>query len=222
MGDSIAADPEARRLFLERLPWYINGTLRSDEADWMRSACQASSWAARMKDREEHLQAAAVAAQPSARGDLGRSRLMSLVAQSPAGERKVPSRKQGSVAAQWLQGLADLLGRPQFAFAAAALVIGQAAILAWMVAAPSDVDQMRSVGVTQAPTLRVTFVQDATEAGIRQALIAAGARLVGGPNQFGEYWVASSMNSLEEVRKSLQGSGVVGTITIDPAGPRGR
>jgi hypothetical protein len=52
--------------------------------------------------------------------------------------------------------------------------------------------------------------------------MGAGARIVGGPTQLGEYWVASGSTSLEEIRRALQRAQITASMDIDTAGPRGR
>jgi outer membrane lipopolysaccharide assembly protein LptE/RlpB len=76
--------------------------------------------------------------------------------------------------------------------------------------------------VLEARTLRVAFAPSTTELQLRKALTRAGARIVGGPTQLGEYWLASSSVSLDEIKASLIRSGVAQSITVDLAGPRER
>jgi hypothetical protein len=79
-----------------------------------------------------------------------------------------------------------------------------------------------SAVVLEARTLRVAFAPSTTELQLRKALTRAGARIVGGPTQLGEYWLASSSVSLDEIKASLIRSGVAQSITVDLAGPRER
>jgi hypothetical protein len=81
---------------------------------------------------------------------------------------------------------------------------------------------MRSSPVTELRTLRVTPAAGVTEAQWRAALLNAGARVVGGPTQLGEYWLASDIRSLAEMQAQLQAAGVTTQIVIDTEGPRGR
>jgi hypothetical protein len=68
-------------------------------------------------------------------------------------------------------------------------------------------------------SLRVTFVGDVDEAKLRGALVAAGARIIAGPNQFGEYWLWSQVNSLDEMKRSLEESGIVASMATDDSPP---
>jgi len=74
----------------------------------------------------------------------------------------------------------------------------------------------------EARTLRVVFAPAATESQLRTALTSVGARIVGGPTQLGEYWLASSSASIDEVKTSLIRSGLTTSIEVDVVGPHGR
>lgn len=234
MSDQKFSDDATRRLFLERLPWYVNGTLAGEEREWMEHVAVASPWAGGMLERERELAESTQASLAFKAGDLGLSRLIALARETPqqasastgeAARGATLGRKPSARSANpsWLQKLTGFLSQPQFALATVTFMIAQTAVIGWLASAPLDeASGYRSTGVSEMRTLRVTFVNEATEPRIRAALLSAGARVVGGPNQLGEYWIASSMKSLDEVKDALQSSGLVASIAIDLAGPRGQ
>lgn len=217
MNEHESSDATARALFLERLPWYLNGTLPADEHAWVERTLRESPWAAGPLAREQTLVQATEAGLAPARDDIGLARLLARVRDTPA-----PARTRAGPA-MWLQKLSQFLSQPQFALAAVLVLTMQSALIGWLVAEPGTAtDDYRGIGITEVRTLRVTFAPDATEARIRAALLAAGARVVGGPNQLGEYWIASSMKSLDEVKAALLLTGLTMSIEVDAAGPRGQ
>jgi hypothetical protein len=60
-----------------------------------------------------------------------------------------------------------------------------------------------------------------TEAQVRGVLTAAGARIVGGPTQLGEYWIASDLLPADKVRSVLMESQLVQSMEDDRRGPPG-
>jgi hypothetical protein len=102
-----------------------------------------------------------------------------------------------------------------------ALAAVQFVVIGWMASsqvAPDD--GMRGVQVAEMRTLRVHFADGVSERQIREALLAAGARIVGGPNQIGEYWIASDVASLAELQLVLEKQHVTSSIQEDKRGPQ--
>ena len=231
MEDRLLTNAADKELYLERLPWYVNGTLVGDERAWMDSAVQNSPWAAEMLARERQLKRAAVEHFSSTtQADVGLARLMARVRSDAAKENAAtprsitaPASGLGKGMASWLGKLSQFLAQPALAMATVAVVLVQSSVIGWLVTQPTpEASEYRSFGAAEMRTLRVTFVAGASEVGIRAALRAAGSRVVGGPNLVGEYWIASSIKSLDEVKSVLQASGQVATIEVDIAGPRGQ
>jgi hypothetical protein len=220
---------EELRLLEERLPWYVNASLAPDEREWVDRLVARSVAAAHLLDCERALHDAALRMMAPAAQDVGLDRLMARV----RGERENIETKSatkietappgGTWRAAWAV-LQQWLLRPQFASALAVAVLAQAGVIGWLALqhAADDTGGVRSVPVTEVRTLRVTFLPAASESQIRAALVAAAARIVGGPTQLGEYWIASDMVSLEEMKTALMKSGVVASIAVDLSGPRGQ
>ncbi|MFM2057321.1 MAG: hypothetical protein RLY71_1706 [Pseudomonadota bacterium] len=221
-ADTLAGDPHGQALFVERLPWYINGTLIQDERSWFEAHLAESGWARDTLEIEGLLVKTCVTV-PEPQGDLGLHRLMRKVEADKQALRAVPSAGAASAQVGWWHQLADrfsFLARPGLAYAAWALVVAQAGWIGMAeYSADAEQQQIRSGPGLVHRSLRVTFVKDVGEEKLRHALIGAGARIVAGPNQFGEYWLWSQVNSIDEMRTALQASGVVATMVVDESLP---
>ena len=218
-----------RERLLGSLPWFLNGSLSGEEAAWTRRAIHESPWAAEVAERERSLVRSIAAPEPASR-DLGLDALMERVRLGPpstaatesaagraAGPTRAQTRPRNAIAA-----FLSFLAQPRFATAMVVVLVLQAGVIGWLIDDGARQDsRMRSTPVTEIRTLRVTIAAGTTEAQLRAALLTAGARVVGGPNQLGEYWLASQIRSLDEVRVSLQASGIVTSVEVDLAGPRG-
>ncbi len=217
-----AMSEEDEHLLEARLPWYVNGTLDDEARAWVDEQLARRPALQQRLQREWALQKSVGAAAQWPAPDIGLDRLMTRL--QSEGEWGSGSRKRLAGLPSWAQWL-RMIGTPPVAGALAASVLAQAGVIAWLASHP-DVDAgqagLRSIGVTEMRTLRVSFKPEASETQIRAALVAAGARIVGGPTQLGEYWVASGSSSLEELRTVLLNSRVTASIDIDTAGPRGR
>jgi anti-sigma factor RsiW len=216
---SAAADQRLNDL----LPWYINGTLEPDQRAWIDQMIATHPAANAALEREKNLSmACATMLVPVVAQDVGLARLRSRIKADAA---NAPTPSVGSRQSSFLTSVLQWLTKPQFAAAMGVLVVAQAGSIAWLVSAPDHsegISHTRSVGVVQVHTLRVSFRAGASEAEIRTALVGAAARIVGGPTQIGEYWVASDLTSLDEIRAALLKSNVVVSIEVDLAGPRGQ
>lgn len=91
----------------------------------------------------------------------------------------------------WLAGPAL---RPAFALAAA-LIVGQGVIIGLLALQRDDTAGVRSVApAAEAVVLVVAFDPQATEGAIRELILRAGARIIDGPKQLGEYRLAIPAN----------------------------
>jgi len=219
-GDELNSDD--LRLFQERLPWYVNGSLEPTARVWVEACVGESPAAAALLERERALAGAVEALLAPAPEDVGLARVQQMLkAERTAKQARFEKPSLVGLGARLAHGL-QALARPQFAGAMLALLVLQFGAIGWlaMERQPTPDDSWRSIPVAEVRTLRVTFVASVTERQIRTALIAAGARIVGGPNQVGEYWLASQIVSIDEMRASLEKSGVTATIETDTIGPR--
>lgn len=207
------------RLLEERLPWYVNANLGAAEREWVDQIVARSPTAAHLLDCERALHDAAPRLMAPAAQDVGLDRLLARVR-----AERVQAARKPQASTPWWAALQSWLVRPQFVRAMAMVVVAQVGAIGWLAMrqAADEAGGMRSVPVTEVRTLRVTFLPSASESQVRAALVAAAARIVGGPTQLGEYWIASDMVSLEEMKTALVKSGVVASIAVDLAGPRGQ
>lgn len=214
MSEEIRTNSDRQR-FTANLPWYLNGGLSGNERIWMDQVLQKSPWASNTLAIEREL-INSISAPDPADADLGLKSLLARV----QGEQRASTLNQPS----WVHRLADWLAQPRLAMAMSVLVVTQATVIGYVALAPGSSDDtgMRSTPVTEVRTLRVSFVPDVSESRLRGALQAAGARVVGGPTQLGEYWLASDIRSLDEMKAALLASGLTRSIEVDLAGPHGR
>jgi hypothetical protein len=217
--DTLIDDEAAQALFIDHMPWYINGTLDGTERAWVENRLSDSAWASSMVELETMLIQATLTAAPEASGDLGLAGLMERV-QLEARLALPHDRRAASVARtswwQRVQSWRASLTTPSFALAAWAVVLVQTAWLGSLTLGAADTDELTRAGHVQVQRrLRVNFVPGTTEEQMRLGLIAAGARIVAGPSQFGEYWLASDMNSLDEVRARLTDKGQLESSVVD-------
>lgn len=218
---------DERQRFMANLPWWLNRTLDGVESAWMEAAVQRWPWAAQAAERERKLVSSLGAPEP-ADAELGLQALLAQVRSERKPGAPAPAQRSGQGAARaaqpgWLQSWLGWLSGPRLGPALALVVLVQAGVIA--LSRPGADDEgagMRSSPVTELRTLRVTPAAGVTEAQWRAALLNAGARVVGGPTQLGEYWLASDIRSLAEMQAQLQAAGVTAQIVIDTEGPRGR
>lgn len=251
MPKEAADNAETRQRFLEQLPWWLNHTLDDAGSAWMQAAVQRWPWAAQAATRELALVRGLAAPEPID-ATLGLEALLTRVqAAQPdssiaAPQTVAPSDRVseaaaargrtspeatladhsdglGSRLASWLETTFAWLAGPRLGPALAMCVLLQAGVIVWMGQAADEQDTaIRSTPVTEVRTLRVTPAPGLSEAQWRAALLASGARIVGGPTQLGEYWLASDMRSLDEIQAELLAAGAVTQAEVDREGPRGR
>jgi hypothetical protein len=218
--DTMIDDEAAQALFIDRMPWYLNGTLDATDKAWVENRLNDSPWARGMVELETMLVGASLQPAPEPTGDLGLARLMAQVQlearQAAAKDRRAATNAASSPWWQRWQSWRESLTTPRFALAAWAVVLVQTAWLGSLTLGAADTDELTRAGHVQVQRrLRVNFVPGTTEEQMRLGLIAAGARIVAGPSQFGEYWLASDMNSLDEVRARLAEKGLLESSAVD-------
>jgi hypothetical protein len=172
-GGSMAWDRDEHREFRELLPWYVTGQL--DAAD-----------AARI---ETHLDLCAEC-QAEVRFE---KRLEAEVARLPLEVEAGWARMRRRVETEQIGGLPRWLRLPGPRLGwglAAALMLGLAALLAPSLRPAPTADGYHALGAAPAAepgNVVVIFRPDATEASMREALRASGARLVDGPTPADAY-----------------------------------
>ena len=220
---------EEETLLRDRLPWYVNGTLGESERIWIAKRLlyspRARSLLAREQDLAQSIQTngALIVTDHGVDGFVQKlnAEKMKESASSAGSALKVRRDVDGTVNfAEKIRDWVRWLTFPQIAGAMAVIIVLQFGLISWVLVDQSpDNEQLRSIPVAEMRTLRVTVLPTTTELQFREALIAASARLVGGPNQYGEYWIASPMVSMDEMTAILRKTGLFEQITPDKSGP---
>jgi hypothetical protein len=219
VSDPSMLTAEDERRYADLLPWYVNGTLSPADHAWMASVSKASPAAAAQLADQQAFCAAVRAVAPATFTASDPQRWMDLLGSNST---QLPTPGIGSLWMRALEGATQWLSRPRWAVAVLAVIVGQSAFIGWHAVQSDEAGiSLKSTPALESRTLRVTFSSTATETQIRAALTAARARIVGGPTQFGEYWIASSAWTLDELKAAMQASGVVQSVEVDRAGPRG-
>ena len=169
--------------FQDLLPWYVNGRIGAEDRAWMdaqlaqQPQLQAQlQWHQNLRT-ELHAQAGAL------QDDLGLEKALARIrSQRPSLLQRLST---------WLVPLTQ---RPAFALVALVAVVSQGGVIAHLLGerdpADSAVRSQGAVVVDDRPLLKLNFAPDAKEADIRMLLVSVQGRLVGGPGQLGDYYVA--------------------------------
>lgn len=169
--------------FQDLLPWYVNGRIGADDRAWMDAQlAQQPQLQAELKWHQS-LRAQVQADAGALRDDVGLAQAMA----------RIRARRPG-LAQRLSAWLAPLTQRPAFALAALVVVVSQGGVIAHLLGerdlAGSAVRSQGAVVVDDRPLLKLNFAPDAKEADIRMLLVSLQGRLVGGPGQLGDYYVA--------------------------------
>lgn len=193
-----------RERFFELLPFYVNGSLPSNDAAFVQAQLAAHPELVAQADFQRQVQASVRAsAEAPLRGvpaDVGYAHIAARI----AAQARPPWWRQlllGNGAPQgWrvAQGLA--MG----------LLVGVGSVLVWQQQVP-ETSPVRSIapGLADGPLLRVSFHPQTPESELRLALIEARTVIVAGPTRLGDYYLKPAAGRLKEARESLQRSRVV-------------
>lgn len=138
---------------------------------------------------------------------------------SSVSKASAPGRLKAQSDGAFFRHIAQLLGwfKPLLAPAPVVMVALLGTMLVQTQVQLSEVQgELRgAAGFVSNKTLRVRFVPTATSEQVTKALVGSAANIVGGPDQFGDYWVASSILSRQELRDSLVATGVLSAPPVD-------
>lgn len=232
MSDSPAS---IRRRFDELVPWYVTGEINPDDRAWMErylaenpDAEVAVGWHeglgaavdAHYSKLPESVGWAGLAQRLEADRAVKRTASPSQVApaatQGTAQQPRTPNqRATPGFIDQMSSWFGELFARPAYALAAA-LIIGQTAVIGYLMSRdvidPPEYGTVRGAPASIVPALEVRFRQSATEQELRALLSQAGARIVDGPDQLGDYVVVPRSASLDELRDALKQSDLVTSL----------
>jgi hypothetical protein len=200
-------NPEDRRRFDELVPFYVSGALGAAERAWVEAYLARDPGARAELAWHQALAGALAERVAGVPEDVGLAGLRARLAAERRGARP------GRLAAALERWLPRPVVYPAFAGAAAIVLVQAIAIALLMSRGMPEFAETRAVGEAQPRTyLQVNFKPEATEREIRLALIRAGGRIVHGPGQLGDYYVAVPGERLAAARRELEASGVVETV----------
>lgn len=207
---SAMTDRDDKRRFDELVPFYVNGALRPEERAWVEAYLVREPGARAELAWHEALGQTLEDRYARVPADVGRAALDARLAAERRGAGRGPRQS-------WLERL--LPGGALYpAFAgAAALVLVQAIAIGVLVTRSAAPEYADARSISEAPRrtyLQVNFKPEAAERDIRLALIRAGGRIVHGPGQLGDYYVAVAGDRREAARRELEASGVVETVAV--------
>lgn len=212
----MTATPDTpRRRFESLLPFYVTGRLAPDDRAWTErylaehpEARAALDWHRDLRDEVSAAAEARAYAVPESVGWAG----------VQAGLRAARRPAPPTVAERLRAWLGTLASRP-LAPVAAALIVVQGVTIGTLLQRPA-VDESQVTRSASAPVLaprdvlQVRFRQSATEHELRALLYGAGARIVDGPDQLGDYVVEPRRGALAELQDALQRSTLVQGVTV--------
>jgi hypothetical protein len=208
----------SRRLS-ELLPWYVNGTLKDEDREWVDRCLAADGDARAELEWCRGLQSSIAQSVSSIPPDLGLARtLQRLRSDRPT----LGDRIRGWLGAVDV-GRVTALARPIVAIAAVSIIAVQSVVIYSLARHGQEEAQQirasRAVPAGEGPLLRVNFAPDAKEADIRLLLSAVEGRLAGGPGQLGDYYVRVPAGSENEALSRFKQDRIVAAAQIVPGLP---
>lgn len=210
------------------IPFFVTGRLTAEERlrveQWLATADHHEAEAQWVRQVAGAVRERAL----SARDDAGWSRLRHHLAQERA-VQAIPRIQAGTppqLSARLGRWMVDLL-TPRYAVAFGVIAVQSAVLLHLLGERSGDTDseRLRSPAATAAslpgPYARILFAAEITEAQLRDFLQQRGLQIVGGPNQLGEYWIASikPIGPADRWLASIQAAPVVRTAVADDRPP---
>jgi hypothetical protein len=196
------------------LPWYANGTLQTDEREWVDRCLAADGDARAELAWYRALQSTLAQSVVDVPPDLGLARTLQRVrADRPA----LRDRIRDWLGAAGIRPIAAL-ARPVAAMAAVGVIAVQGIVIYSLAGHRNEDAQpiraLRAVPANAGPLLRVNFAPDAREADIRLLLSAVEGSLVGGPGQLGNYYVRVPAGAENAALKRLKRDRIVAAVEI--------
>jgi anti-sigma factor RsiW len=192
------------------LPWYVNGTLSAKELDAVKARLRDDVQASRDLALLEELAAAMRLQHRGFDEPGGRAELVRRVLAHAASGSAPPGRWQDRLRAAfaWFE---PKLALAFLVIAAQGIVIGSLVLQE----DPVQYSEIRSTtppALPSGPLFRVTFRSDASEHEIRTLLVSAGARIVSGPTQLGDYYIVLPADKEAERAGALRRSDLIDSL----------
>ncbi|HSW20397.1 MAG TPA: hypothetical protein VLJ86_24450 [Ramlibacter sp.] len=198
--------------FEELLPWYVNGSLGTEDRAWVDGYLEQHPEARSELDWFRSLQARVQENAPPVPATIGLARTMRLI----QGDRPTFAERIGAFFGNF--GM-----RPSYAIAGLAIVAVQGGVILNLLGnAREDADQIRAlnaVRVEEGPMLKISFAPDAKEADIRMLLVQVQGELAGGPGQLGDYYLRVPAGSEAAALTKAQAAPIVQAASLSPGVP---
>jgi hypothetical protein len=201
-----------RRRFDDLLPYYVTGRLSAADREWTDQYLAAHPEARAALDWHRDLQAEVV---EKAQARAMQAPEMVGWARVEATLRASRKAKPPSIAER-LGAFLDRFAGRRWAPVAAVLILVQGVTIGTLVTRPAvDESQLTRSASTVAPrdVLQVRFKQSASEHELRALLYGAGARIVDGPDQLGDYVVEPRRGTLVALQTEFERSALVQGVT---------
>ena len=198
--------------FDELLPWYVNGSLSTEDRAWVDRYLAEHPEAQAELDWYRSLSARMQENVPAVPETIGLAKAMTLI----RGDR--PSFAERVSAFFGAFGV-----RPATAFAGLAIIALQGGfILNLLNTAQDEAVELRALRATTTddrPMLKLNFAPDAKEAEIRHLLMSVQGHLAGGPGQLGDYFVVVPAGKEAAVAEQLKSNPIVQAVSLAPGLP---
>lgn len=202
--------------FDELLPWYVNGTLATEDREWIDAYVAAEPQARAELGWMQSLQSRLQDSAPAVPDTIGLAKTMSRIrAEQPSSFDRLGA---------WFASLTGSIGmRPLAAMATLAVVVVQGgAILQLLGDAHEREADLRAIQATEVhdrPMLKLNFAPDAKESEIRMLLVSVQGRLAGGPGQLGDYYVIVPSGKEAALAEQLKSNPIVQAVSLAPGLP---
>ncbi|HSV77766.1 MAG TPA: hypothetical protein VLK85_00995 [Ramlibacter sp.] len=198
--------------FEELLPWYVNGSLGSEDRAFVEAYLEQNPAARSELDWYRSLQQRVQENAPAVPATIGLARAMRLI----QGDRPTFAERISAF-------FGNLGLRPSYAMATLAIVAVQGGVILNLLGeAREDADQIRAlhaVRVTEGPMLKISFAPDAKETDIRMLMVQVHGELAGGPGQLGDYYVRVPAGSESAALARVQATPIVQAAVLAPGVP---
>ena len=208
--------------FDELLPFYVNGTLNTDDRTWIEHYLREHPLAANELNWLRSVQATTQQEAVPVSSEVGLDHALRRIhseraAAAPAAMSPVERVRE------WFARLVPVsMLKPALAGALAVIAL-QAVVITTMVGEREDTSLVRTmppVGATEQPAfVKVNFRPDATEADIRMLLLDVQANIASGPGQLGDYYVRVPAWQVDAVQAMLGASAIVEGVAVVDALP---
>ena len=196
--------------FNELLPWYVNGTLDTQDREWVERHLaehpEARAELAWYRSLQTHLRDAA----PEVPASIGLAKTLHLI----RGDR--PTLAERITA--WFAGFGM---RPALALAGVAVMAVQGGVILDQLQGRDDAVELRAVhragAAASGPLLRLQFASDAKEVDIRLLLVSVQGSFAGGPGPDGAYLVRVPAGKEAFSAEQLKAQAAVHAVALSAA-----